>query len=61
MMTKTKSKPNKKIFKNLCRFFLPIFVFCFILTLLAPAFSLQAQERVKSLSIRQFEIEEAIS
>ena len=60
MMTKTKSKPNKKIFKNLCRFFLPIFFFCFILTLLAPAFSLQAQERVKSLSIRQFEIEEAI-
>ena len=41
-------------------FFLPVLVSSLSLILLAPAFSLEAQERVKSLSIRQFEIEEAI-
>ena len=40
--------------------FLPVLVSSLSLILLAPAFSLEAQERVKSLSIRQFEIEEAI-
>ena len=41
-------------------FFLLVLVSCLSLILLAPTFSLEAQERVKSLSIRQFEIEEAI-
>ena len=60
MITNTISKPNKRIFKNLRGFFLPVLVSCFILILISPVLSLQAQERVKSLSIRQFEIEEAI-
>jgi flagellar motor switch protein FliG len=60
MITKTTSKPNTRIYKMLRGFFLSVLVSNFILILLAPAHSLQAQERVKSLSIRQFEIEEAI-
>ena len=60
MITKTTSKANKRISKIIRGYFLPVLVFCLSFILLAPAFSLQAQERVKSLSIRQFEIEEAI-
>ena len=60
MITLTKSKPNKRIFKILSRLFLPVLVSSLSLMLLAPSFTLKAQERVKSLSVRQFEIEEAI-
>ena len=60
MITNTKSKPNKRVFNILSRLFLPVLVSSLSLMLLAPSFSLKAQERVKSLSIRQFEIEEAI-
>jgi len=45
---------------GLQRFFLPVSVSIIILFLLYQVPSLEAQERVKSLSIRQFEIEEAI-
>jgi CspA family cold shock protein len=60
MITNTKSKLNKRIFKIFSRFFLPVLASSISLMLLAQSFSLKAQERVKSLSIRQFEIEEAI-
>jgi hypothetical protein len=60
MITKTTSKANKRISKIIRGYFLPVLVFCLSFILLAPVFSVQAQERVKSLSIRQFEIEEAI-
>ena len=60
MIIKTTSKPKMRIFKIKRGFFLPVLVSSLSLILLAPAFSLEAQERVKSLSIRQFEIEEAI-
>ena len=45
---------------GLKRVFQSILVSSIILFLLNPALSLEAQERVKSLSVRQFEIEEAI-
>ena len=45
---------------GLKRVFQSILVSSIILFLLIPALSLEAQERVKSLSVRQFEIEEAI-
>ena len=45
---------------GLKRAFQSILVSSIILFLLNPALSLEAQERVKSLSVRQFEIEEAI-
>ena len=45
---------------GLKRTFQSILVSSIILFLLNPALSLEAQERVKSLSVRQFEIEEAI-
>ena len=45
---------------GLKRIFQSILVSSIILFLLNPALSLEAQERVKSLSVRQFEIEEAI-
>mgnify|MGYP003715278485 CR=1 FL=1 len=45
---------------GLKRVFQSILVSLIILFLLIPALSLEAQERVKSLSVRQFEIEEAI-
>ncbi len=45
---------------GLQKFFLPVLVSIIILFLLEPVLTLEAQERVKSLSIRQFEIEEAI-
>ena len=45
---------------GLKRVYQSILVSLIILFLLNPALSLEAQERVKSLSVRQFEIEEAI-
>ena len=45
---------------GLKRVFQSILVSSIILLLLNPDLSLEAQERVKSLSVRQFEIEEAI-
>lgn len=45
---------------GLKRIFQSILVSSIILFFLNPALSLEAQERVKSLSVRQFEIEEAI-
>ena len=45
---------------GLKRVYQSILVSLIILLLLIPALSLEAQERVKSLSVRQFEIEEAI-
>ena len=45
---------------GLKRVYQSILVSLIILFLLIPALSLEAQERVKSLSVRQFEIEEAI-
>ena len=45
---------------GLKRIFQSILVSSIILFLLNPALTLEAQERVKSLSVRQFEIEEAI-
>ena len=45
---------------GLKRVFQSILVSSIILFLLNPDLSLEAQERVKSLSVRQFEIEEAI-
>jgi len=60
MITKQVPKPIKPKFINPHRLILPVLVSSLILLLLGPALSLEAQERVKSLSIRQFEIEEAI-
>ena len=45
---------------GLKRIFQSILVSSIILFFLNPALTLEAQERVKSLSVRQFEIEEAI-
>ena len=49
---------KRKIIK-MNRVFLPIIVSALII-ILFPSLLLKAQERVKSLSIRQFEIEESI-
>ena len=50
---------QKRKNRKLKRFFLPIIVSALII-ILYPSLFLEAQERVKSLSIRQFEIEESI-
>ena len=50
--------PNRKNIK-LKKYFLHIFISSLIIVF-PPSFFLEAQERVKSLSIRQFEIEESI-
>ena len=60
MNTKIFSRIQKRKFMGLKRAFQSILVSSIILFLLNPALSLEAQERVKSLSVRQFEIEEAI-
>jgi len=60
MDTKIFPSIQKRKFMGLKRVFLSILVSSIILFLLNPALSLDAQERVKSLSVRQFEIEEAI-
>jgi flagellar motor switch protein FliG len=60
MNTKIFSRIQKHKFMGLKRVFQSILVSSIILFLLNPALSLEAQERVKSLSVRQFEIEEAI-
>ncbi len=49
---------NRKIMK-INRLFMPIII-CVLIILFFPSIFLEAQERVKSLSIRQFEIEESI-
>ena len=60
MNTKIFSRIQKRKFTGLKRVFQSILVSSIILFFLNPALSLEAQERVKSLSVRQFEIEEAI-
>ena len=60
MFTNTNSKPKRLTFKIIRRFLLTVSITSLSLILLAPIFSVKAQERVKSLNIRQFEIEEAI-
>ena len=61
MMKTIKSSRVQKLKQlRLLRFFLPVSVSIIILFLLYQVPTLEAQERVKSLSIRQFEIEEAI-
>jgi len=60
MNTKIFSRIQKRKFMGLKRGFQSILVSSIILFLLNPDLSLEAQERVKSLSVRQFEIEEAI-
>jgi len=60
MNTKIFSRIQKRKFMGLKRVFQSILVSSIILFLLNPDLSLEAQERVKSLSVRQFEIEEAI-
>ncbi len=60
MNTKIFSRIQKRKFTGLKRIFQSILVSSIILFFLNPALSLEAQERVKSLSVRQFEIEEAI-
>ena len=60
MFKKKYLKPNKPGLINPHRFFLSVLVSSIILFLLAPTLSVEAQERVRSLSIRQLEIEEAI-
>ncbi len=60
MNTKMFSRIQKSKFMGLKRVFKSILVSLIILFLLNPPLSLEAQERVKSLSVRQFEIEEAI-
>ena len=60
MKTIKSSRVQKRMQPGLQRFFLPVSVSIIILVLLYQVPTLEAQERVKSLSIRQFEIEEAI-
>ena len=60
MNTKIFSRIQKRKFTGLKRVFQSILISSIILFFLNPALSLEAQERVKSLSVRQFEIEEAI-
>ena len=60
MKTIKSSRVQKRMQLELQRFFLPVSVSIIILFLLYQVPTLEAQERVKSLSIRQFEIEEAI-
>ena len=60
MKTIKSSRVQKRKQLGLQRFFLPVSVSIIILFLLYQVPTLEAQERVKSLSIRQFEIEEAI-
>ena len=60
MKTIKSSRVQKHKQFGLQRFFLPVLVSIIILFLLDQVPTLEAQERVKSLSIRQFEIEEAI-
>ena len=60
MKTIKSSMVQKRMQLGLQRFFLPVSVSIINLFLLYQVPSLEAQERVKSLSIRQFEIEEAI-
>ena len=60
MKTIKSSRVQKRMQLGLQRFFLPVSVSIIILFLLYQVPTLEAQERVKSLSIRQFEIEEAI-
>ena len=60
MKTIKSSRVQKRMQLGLQRFFLPVSVSIIILFLLVQVPTLEAQERVKSLSIRQFEIEEAI-
>ena len=60
MKTIKSSRVQKHKQFGLQRFFLPVLVSIIILFLLYQVPTLEAQERVKSLSIRQFEIEEAI-
>ena len=60
MNTKIFSRIQKRKFTGLKRIFQSILVSSIILFFLNPALTLEAQERVKSLSVRQFEIEEAI-
>ena len=60
MKTIKSSRVQKCMQLGFQRFFLPVSVSIIILFLLEPVPTLEAQERVKSLSIRQFEIEEAI-
>ena len=60
MKTIKSSSVQKRMQLGLERFFLPVSVSIIILFLLYQVPTLEAQERVKSLSIRQFEIEEAI-
>ena len=60
MKTTKSSRVQKREQLGQQRFFLPVSVFIIILFLLAQVSTLEAEERVKSLSIRQFEIEEAI-
>jgi len=59
MNTKKVNLKMQKLFvKN--KYFLPFLLYLNILVIFGQYFILQAQERVKSLSVRQFEIEEAI-
>ena len=51
---------QKRKFMGLKKVFQSILVSSIVLFLLNPVVSLEAQERVKSLSVRQLEIEEAI-
>jgi len=60
MKTIKSSRVQKRKQLGLQRFFLTVSVSIIILFLLYKVPTLEAQERVKSLSIRQFEIEEAI-
>lgn len=60
MKTIKSSMVQKRLQLGLQRFFLSVSVSIIILFLLDQVPTLEAQERVKSLSIRQFEIEEAI-
>ena len=60
MKTIKSSRVQKRMQLGLQRFFLPVSVSIIILFLLHQVTTIEAQERVKSLSIRQFEIEEAI-
>ena len=60
MNTNMFSRIQKSKFMGLKRVFKSILGSLIILFLLNPPLFLEAQERVKSLSVRQFEIEEAI-
>ena len=60
MKTIKSSRVQKRMQLGLQRFFLPVSVSIIILFLLYQVPTLEALERVKSLSIRQFEIEESI-